>query len=112
MLYNKDGDIMEDIKFFDKRVKTMEEIAELIQNSDIELKDIRPRDWMNKKSTASEILKLLIQVEDLFMDLDEYSLEHDFCFVELESIMLKLGDVREEFTDYVDKNKEILDLDL
>ena len=72
------------------------------------LKDIRFRDWINYNTDISKALKLLIELEDIFYDIDKISLDNDQCYPEFEDFMLQIGEIRKEYTRYVDDNKFIL----
>ena len=72
------------------------------------LKDMRYRDWMNYYTDISKALKLLIELEDIFYDIDKISLDNDQCYPEFEDFMLQIGEIRKEYTKYVDDNKFIL----
>ena len=72
------------------------------------LKDIRFREWINYNTDISKALKLLIELEDIFYDIDKISLDNDQCYPEFEDFMLQIGEIRKEYTRYVDDNKFIL----
>lgn len=74
------------------------------------MKDIRNKDWIKKECNASIILKRLIELEDLFIDFDEYQMDNNQCYPEIEDLMLLIGDIRKKYTDFVDKNKEVLEI--
>lgn len=72
------------------------------------LKDIRFRDWINYNTDISKALKLLIELEDIFYDIDKISLDNDQCYPEFEDFMLQIGEIRKEYTQYIDDNKFLL----
>jgi hypothetical protein len=75
-----------------------------------EIKDIRYKEWINDKSKVSLVLKKLIEVEDLLIDLDEYNTNNNLDYDNLEDFMLQIGELREEFTDYVEKNTDLKEI--
>lgn len=75
-----------------------------------EIKDIRYKEWINDKSKVSLVLKKLIEVEDLLIDLDEYNTKNNLDYDNLEDFMLQIGEIREEFTDYVEKNTDLKEI--
>ena len=74
------------------------------------IKDIRYTEWINDKSKVSLVLKKLIEVEDLLIDLDEYNTNNNLDYDNLEDFMLQIGELREEFTDYVEKNTDLKEI--
>ena len=72
------------------------------------LKDIRFRDWINYNTDISKALKLLIELEDIFYDIDKISLDNDQCYPEFEDFMLQIGEITKEYTQYIDDNKFLL----
>ena len=59
---------------------------------------------------VSKALKLLIELEDIFYDIDKFSLDNDQCYPEFEHFMLQIGGIRKDFTDCVDKDITLLDI--
>ena len=55
-----------------ERVEAMERLVRKIQESGLQLDDIRKRTWMTSDSNVGKILSLLIETENLLIDLDEY----------------------------------------
>ncbi len=74
------------------------------------IKDIRYKEWINDKSKVGLVLKKLIEVEDLLIDLDEYNTNNNLDYDNLEDFMLQIGELREEFTDYVEKNTDLKEI--
>jgi hypothetical protein len=74
------------------------------------LKDIRFRDWMQLDTKVSRALKLLIELEDIFYDIDKISLDNDQCYPEFEDFMLQIGELTKEFINCVDKDITLLDI--
>lgn len=74
------------------------------------IKDIRYKEWINDKSKVSLVLKKLIEVEDLLIDLDEYNTNNNLDYDNLEDFMLQIGELGEEFTDYVEKNTDLKEI--
>lgn len=72
------------------------------------MKDIRYKDWINSSNKISKALRLLIELEDIFYDLDKYSLDNNQCYPDFEDFMLQIGEIRKDFTNYIENNKEIL----
>lgn len=72
------------------------------------LKDIRFRKWINYNTDISKALKLLIELEDIFYDIDKISLDNDQCYPEFEDFMLQIGEITKEYTQYIDDNKFLL----
>ena len=75
-----------------------------------DIKDIREKEWMKNDSKVASLLKLLIEAENILIDLDEYQMDNDQCYPEIEDMMLQLGEIRNDFTEFVDNNLEILDI--
>lgn len=72
------------------------------------MEDIRKRDWLKLNTKAAKLLNLLIEAENILIDLDEYQIENDQCYPEIEDMMLQLGVIREHYTEFVDNHKEVL----
>lgn len=73
-----------------------------------EIKDIRYKDWINIDSKVSKLLKLLIEAEDILIDLDEYQMENDQIYPEIEDMMLQLGELRNDYSNFIDNNLDLL----
>ena len=72
--------------------------------------DIRERSWKNNNCKAAKLLNLLIEAENILIDFDEYQIQNEQCYPEFEELMLQLGEIRSNYTNLVDNNKEILDI--
>lgn len=94
----------------DERIENMIKLAQKIKSSGIKYDDIRNRDWMNKQSDVSDILKKLIEIENLLINLDDYNTDNDLDYDYIEDFMLQIGEIRNEFTKYVDENKELTNI--
>ena len=92
------------------RKETIEMIARKIQDSGIQMPDIRERSWKNIDSDTAKLLNLLIEAEDILIKLDEYQMENGQNYPEFEDFMLQIGDIRARYTEFVDKNLDILDI--
>lgn len=91
-----------------KRGEDLEMLAQKIKNSGLQFPDIRERDWSKLDSKAARLLRLLIDAENILIDLDEYQMENNQCYPEIEDMMLQFGAIREQYTKFVDNNLEIL----
>lgn len=99
-------------ELFEKRKDELEMIARKIQESKIQMPDIRERNWRNINCDAAKILNLLIETENLLVKFDEFQMNNDQCYPEIEDLMLLIGDVREKYTDFVDRNLEVLEINI
>lgn len=93
-----------------ERVEAMERLVRKIQESGLQLDDIRKRTWMTSDSNVGKILSLLIETENLLIDLDEYLVHNNPELNSIEDFMLELGDFRDRFTSYVDKNSDLVNV--
>lgn len=93
-----------------KKEEILKTIAQKIQDSNLKFPDIREREWLKLNSKASQLLKLLIEAENIMIDLDTYQMENNQCYPEIEDMMLQLGVIREKYSKFVDDNPEVLDL--
>ena len=75
------------------------------------LKDIRLREWQKLNTYASKLLNILIEAENILGTFDDYQLSNGQCYPEFETWYNQLAILRAEFTNFVDKNPEILELD-
>lgn len=71
---------------------------------------ILEREWLKVDSKASKLLKLLMEAEDIMITLDEYQMENNQCYPEIEDMMLQLGLLRDKYSKFVDNNLELLKL--
>lgn len=82
-----------------------------IQNSEFNFPDIREREWGKLDDVkAAKLLQLLIEAEDIFLDLDDFQMSHEQCYPEIEDMMLQIGVLREQYTNFVDSHMEVLDI--
>ena len=65
---------------------------------------------MTSDSNVGKILSLLIETENLLIDLDEYLVHNNPELNSIEDFMLELGDFRDRFTSYVDKNSDLVNV--
>ena len=93
-----------------ERVEAMERLVRKIQESGLQLDDIRKRTWMTSDSNVGKILSLLIETENLLIDLDEYLVHNNPELNSIEDFMLELGYFRDRFTSYVDKNSDLVNV--
>ena len=82
-----------------------------IQNSEFNFPDIRERAWGKLDDVkAAKLLQLLIEAENIFLDLDDFQIAHKQCYPEIENMMLQIGVLREQYTNFVDSHMEVLDI--
>ncbi len=93
-----------------RREEELKMIAKKIQDSGLQFPDIREREWLKVDSKASKLLKLLMEAEDIMITLDEYQMENNQCYPEIEDMMLQLGLLRDKYSKFVDNNLELLKL--
>ena len=108
--YNERNSIMN--KKNNERLEKITNIDNKIINNVILLDDIRNKEWLKKDSTVSDIQNRLIEVENLLISLDEYNTNNDLNYDYLEDFMHQIGNVREAFSNYVDKNLKLTDIKL
>ena len=87
----------------DEIIKRKEEI--------MTLKDIRLRDWQKLDTRVSKILNLLIEAEDILGEIDDYQMDNDQCYPDIEDIYNQVANIRGEYTIYIDNNLELLEID-
>ena len=75
------------------------------------MKDIRERSWEKNNCDAAKLLNLLIETENLLISLDEYQNDNGQCYPEFEDFMLQIGDIRYRYTEFIDNNLDILDIE-
>lgn len=92
------------------RKETIEMIARKIQDSGLQMPDIRNRSWKNIDSDTAKLFNLLIEAEDILIKLDEYQMENGQCYPEFEDFMLQIGDIRKRYTEFIDNNQETLNI--
>lgn len=74
------------------------------------LSDVRDRQWLKIDSKVSKELKLLIEAENILVELDEHQMNNDQCYPEIEDMMLQLGELRKQYTEFIDNNLNLLDI--
>ena len=70
--------------------------------------DSRERDWLKLNTPAAKALKHILEAEDILISLDDYQMENNQSYPELEDMMLKIGDLRNTYTKYIDNHEELL----
>ena len=50
----------------------------------------------------------LDEAENILMSLDDYQQKNNQCYPEIEDLMLKIGDLRRNYTKYMDEHEEII----
>ena len=75
------------------------------------MKDIRERSWKKNNCDAAKLLNLLIETENLLISLDEYQNDNGQCYPEFEDFMLQIGDIRYRYTEFIDNNLDVLDIE-
>lgn len=88
----------------------MSEIERKKENNCFQVTDIREREWKKLDVPAAKLLQLLIEAENLFLDFDDYQMSHDQCYPDIEDMMLQMGILRENYTNFVDSHIEILNI--
>ena len=95
----------------EERKEKMMQLAKDIQNSGLNFPDIREREWGKLDDVpAAKLLQLLIEAENILLDLDEFQMSHEQCYPEIEEMMLQIGVLREQYTNFVDSHSEVLDI--
>lgn len=94
----------------EKREEELKMIARKIQESGLQFPDVRDREWSKLDSKVSRVLKLLVEAEDIMVELDEHQMENEQNYPEIEDMMLQLGELRGNFTNFIDNNLELLKL--
>lgn len=92
------------------RIARMVILGEEISKMDGQIKDIRYRDWLKYDSKISQAVLHIINAENILAQLDEFSMDHEQCYPEIEELYNKVAFLRSEILDYVDKNPDILDV--
>ena len=93
-----------------EREEKLKIIAKKMQDSGIKFPDIREREWLKSNSKVSKALNYIIEAENILLELDDYQMENNQLYPEIEDMMLQLGSLRRDFTNFVDNNLEILKL--
>ena len=79
-------------------------------NDRFQVTDIREREWKKLDVPAAKLLQLLIDAENIFLDLDDYQMSHNQCYPDIEDMMLQIGILRENYTNFVDSHTEVLNI--
>ena len=74
------------------------------------MKDIRYREWLKYDTKISRALLYIISAENILGELDDYSVENNQCYPEIEELYNQLASIRSDLTKYVDENKDILSI--
>lgn len=74
------------------------------------MKDIRYREWLKYDTKISRALLYIISAENILGELDDYSLENNQCYPEIEELYNQLASIRSDLTKYVDENPDILSI--
>ena len=72
------------------------------------VKDIRDREWLKYNTKISQVLLHIINAENILSELDDFSLENDQCYPEIEDFYNELANLRFRMTKYVDENSDVL----
>lgn len=92
----------------ESRIARMVMLGEEISKMDGQIKDIRYRDWLKYDSKISQAVLYLLNAENILAELDEFSMDNDQCYPEIETIYNKVASLRAEILEYVDNNPDIL----
>lgn len=90
------------------RIAKMIMLGEEINKMEGKMEDIRYRDWLKYDSKISQAVLYILNAENILSELDEFSMENDQCYPEIETIYNKIASLRAELLEYVDKNPDIL----
>lgn len=94
------------------RVNSMVELANHIKKEENKMKDIRYREWLKYNTKVSQALLHIINAENILWELDDFSLENDQCYPEIEDFYNQLAALRADITKYVDENPDILNVNI
>ena len=75
------------------------------------MNDIRYREWLKYDTKVSKALMYIISAENILGELDDFSLENDQCYPEIETLYNSLAAVRADLTRYVDEILDILNIE-
>ena len=73
--------------------------------------DIRKKEWLNLDVIAAKTLEKIIEAEDYLIQLDDYQMGQGQAYPQIEDMMLKLGSLRKEYTEFVERHSELLKVD-
>lgn len=74
------------------------------------MKDIRYREWLDYDTKISRALLHIINAENILGELDDFSLENDQRYPEIEDFYNQIAALRSEITKYVDENTDVLNI--
>ena len=74
------------------------------------VKDIRDREWLKCNTKISQALLHIINAENILNELDDFSLDNDQCYPDIEDFYNELANLRFRITKYVDENQDILNI--
>ena len=92
----------------ESRIAKMVMLGEEINKVKEKMKDIRYRDWLKYDSKISQAVLYIINAENILSELDEFSMDNDQCYPEIETLYNKIASLRAEILEYVYKNPDIL----
>lgn len=92
----------------ESRIAKIVMLGEKIKKMKGQTQDIRYRDWLKYDSKISQAVLYLLNAENILAELDEFSMDNDQCYPEIETIYNKVASLRAEILEYVDKNPDIL----
>lgn len=79
-----------------------------ISDSNTDLPDIRLRKWLILDTPAANVLKHIIEAEDILISLDDYQIDNNQAYSDIEDMMLNIGKLRKQYTNYIDAHEELL----
>lgn len=80
------------------------------KKADGKMKDIRYRECLKYDTKISRALLYIISAENILGELDDYSVENNQCYPEIEELYNQLALIRSDLTKYVDENQDILSI--
>ena len=92
----------------EKRINEIQEIINKINESGVVLPDIRNREWLKLNVPAAKILQSILEAENYLIELDDYQMEHGQIYPKIEDMMLQIGQLRNDYTKYIDEHEELL----
>ena len=94
-----------------EKIDALLKLGEEIKKREDKMTDIRPRDWMKLDTKVSNVLRLLIEAEDILMELDDYQMGNGQYYTDFEEMYNQVADTREHFAKYIYSHKELLTMD-
>jgi len=88
-----------------------ENIQKAIEQNGGKIFDNRSRKWMKLNTKVSETFRLMIQLEDLLIQLDDYQMKNGQEYTDLEEFSLQKSLLRDKFANYIDEHPELLEID-